>query len=30
MKFGWQQLNLEHAKQFGIEVPSWPPKVAQS
>jgi uncharacterized protein YndB with AHSA1/START domain len=31
MKFGgWQRLNAEYAKQFGIEVPSWPPKVAQS
>jgi uncharacterized protein YndB with AHSA1/START domain len=26
MKFGWQRLNAEYAKQFGIEVPSWPPK----
>jgi uncharacterized protein YndB with AHSA1/START domain len=26
MKFGgWQQLNAEYAKQFGIEPPSWPP-----
>jgi uncharacterized protein YndB with AHSA1/START domain len=26
MKFGgWQQLNAEYAKQFGIELPSWPP-----
>ena len=26
MKFaGWQRLNAEYAKQFGIEVPSWPP-----
>jgi uncharacterized protein YndB with AHSA1/START domain len=31
MKFaGWQRLNSEYAQQFGIEVPSWPPKVAQS
>jgi len=31
MKFGgWQRLNAEYAQQFGIEVPSWPPKVAQS
>ena len=30
MKFGWHRLNLEYAQQFGIEVPSWPPKVAQS
>ncbi len=27
MKFeGWQRLNAEYAKQFGIEVPSWPPQ----
>jgi uncharacterized protein YndB with AHSA1/START domain len=26
MQFGgWQQLNAEYAKQFGIEPPSWPP-----
>jgi uncharacterized protein YndB with AHSA1/START domain len=31
LKFGgWQRLNAEYAKQFGLEVPSWPPKVAQS
>ncbi len=30
MKFGWPRLNSEYARQFGIEVPSWPPKVAQS
>jgi hypothetical protein len=30
MKFGWPQLNSEYAQQFGIEVPSWPPKAAQS
>jgi uncharacterized protein YndB with AHSA1/START domain len=31
MKFeGWQRLNAEYARQFGIEVPSWPPKAAQS
>jgi hypothetical protein len=25
MKFtGWQRLNAEYAKQFGVEVPSWP------
>ena len=23
---GWQQLNTEYAKQFGIEAPAWPPK----
>ncbi|HSU19804.1 MAG TPA: SRPBCC family protein [Acidobacteriaceae bacterium] len=26
MKFGgWQRLNAEYAKQFGVEAPSWPP-----
>jgi uncharacterized protein YndB with AHSA1/START domain len=30
IKFGWPQLNSEYAQQFGIEVPSWPPNVAQS
>ena len=30
MKFGWPRLNSEYALQFGIEVPSWPPRVAQS
>ena len=26
MKFGgWQRLNAEYAKQFGIEMPNWPP-----
>jgi uncharacterized protein YndB with AHSA1/START domain len=29
MKFGWQRLNAEYAKQFGIETPKWPPKAAQ-
>ncbi len=29
MKFGWQRLHAEYAKQFGIEPPNWPPKVAQ-
>ncbi len=23
---GWQQLNVEYAKQFGVEPPDWPPK----
>ena len=23
---GWQRLNAEYAKQFGVEVPSWGPK----
>lgn len=27
MKFGgWQRLNAEYARQFGIETPNWPPK----
>ncbi|MBV9504976.1 MAG: SRPBCC family protein [Acidobacteriia bacterium] len=31
MKFaGWQRLNAEYARQFGIEVPQWPPGAAQS
>ena len=25
MKFGWQRLNAEYAKQFGIAAPNWPP-----
>ena len=30
MRFGgWQRLNAEYAKQFGIESPSWPPQAAQ-
>ena len=29
MKFGWQRLNGEYAKQFGIETPNWPPQAAQ-
>ena len=30
MKFGgWQRLNAEYAKQFGIEAPNWPPEAAQ-
>ena len=30
MKFGgWQRLNAEYAKQFGIETPNWPPNAAQ-
>jgi len=27
---GWQRLNAEYAKQFGIEPPNWPPKAAQN
>jgi uncharacterized protein YndB with AHSA1/START domain len=29
MKFGWQRLNAEYAKQFGIKAPNWPPQAAQ-
>jgi hypothetical protein len=30
MKFaGWQRLNAEYAKQFGVEMPSWTPQSAQ-
>jgi uncharacterized protein YndB with AHSA1/START domain len=29
MKFGWQRLNAEYAKQFGINAPNLPPKAAQ-
>ena len=25
----WQRLNAEYAKLFGVEAPSWPPRVAQ-
>jgi hypothetical protein len=25
MKFGWQRLNAEYAKQFGINAAAWPP-----
>jgi uncharacterized protein YndB with AHSA1/START domain len=30
MKFDWPRLNSEYARQFGVEVPNWPPKAAQS
>ncbi len=31
MKFGgWQRLNAEYAKQFGIETPNWPPRADQN
>ncbi len=26
---GWQRLNAEYAKQFGVETPKWPPKAVQ-
>jgi hypothetical protein len=29
MKFSWQRLNAEYAKQFGLETPNWPPQAAQ-
>jgi uncharacterized protein YndB with AHSA1/START domain len=30
MKFGgWQRLNAEYAKQFGMEAPNWPPQTAR-
>ncbi|HTA24181.1 MAG TPA: SRPBCC family protein [Terriglobales bacterium] len=29
IKFGWQRLNAEYAKQFGVETPNWPPQAAQ-
>jgi uncharacterized protein YndB with AHSA1/START domain len=30
MKFGgWQRLNAEYAKQFGVETPKWPSQAAQ-
>ncbi len=25
MKFGWQRLNAEYARQLGVEAPAWPP-----
>jgi uncharacterized protein YndB with AHSA1/START domain len=29
MKFGWQRLNAEYAKQFGIETPNSPPQAVE-
>ena len=30
MKFaGWQRLNAEYAKQFGVKAPNWPPQAGQ-
>jgi uncharacterized protein YndB with AHSA1/START domain len=29
MKFGWQRLHAEYAKQFGIEMPNWLPQGAE-
>jgi len=28
MKFGWQRLHAEYAKQFGVETPSWPSRAS--
>ncbi len=30
MKAGWQQLNVEYAQQFGIELPNWTPPALKS
>jgi hypothetical protein len=30
MKFGWQRLNAEYARQFGIETPNRPPPTAEN
>jgi uncharacterized protein YndB with AHSA1/START domain len=30
MKFGWQRLHAEYARQFGIEAPKWPPQAQES
>ncbi len=31
MQFGgWQRLNAEYAKQFGVETPAWPPKAPKN
>jgi hypothetical protein len=31
MKFeGWQRLNADYAKQFGVETPNWPPNASKS
>jgi uncharacterized protein YndB with AHSA1/START domain len=30
MKFGWQRLHAEYAKQFGVETPNSPPPAAQN
>jgi hypothetical protein len=27
---GWQRLNADYARQFGIKAPNWPPKTAQN
>ena len=30
LKFDWQRLNEEYARQFGIKTPNWPPQAAQN
>jgi len=31
MKFGgWQRLNAEYTKQFGVEIPSWPARAQET
>jgi uncharacterized protein YndB with AHSA1/START domain len=30
MQFGWQGLNAEYSRQFGVETPNWPPQSARS
>jgi hypothetical protein len=31
IKFGsWKRLNAEYAKQFGVEIPSWPATAQES
>jgi len=30
MKYDWPRLNVEYARQFGIEAPEWPPKMART
>jgi uncharacterized protein YndB with AHSA1/START domain len=30
MKFGWQRLNTEYAKQFDVKAPNWPPQAQKS
>jgi uncharacterized protein YndB with AHSA1/START domain len=29
IKFGWQRLNIEYAKQFGVEAPNWSPNATK-
>jgi len=30
MKSGWQRLNAEYSKEFGVETPSWTPNVSKA